>query len=75
MLSTLRMLSTILPTWIQLSLKLSPTDRIVVFCHDVLKAFIQSLKSQRLIICKPPEEFFAAYPQFLGHVWQAYIQM
>lgn len=49
-LSTFRMLASILLTWIQLNLKISPTDRIIVFCHDLHRAFIQSLKIQRLII-------------------------
>lgn len=73
MLSTLRILSMVLPTWIQMSLKMSPKDRIVIFCLDVLEAFIQSDKSQVLIIYKPPQDFFAVYPQFHRHVLQANI--
>lgn len=75
MLSTLRILTSILPTWMKLILKVSQNDRIIMFCRDVHKAFIQSLKSQRMIIYRPPPEFFEYYPQFLNHVWQAYIQI
>lgn len=69
-LSTLRMLASILLSWIQLSLKISPINRIIISCRHVHKAFIQSLKSQCLIIYKQPEEFLEAYHQLLGEVWK-----
>lgn len=71
MLSTLRMLASIIPTWMQFS----KDEKIVVFGRDVIKAYIQSAKSQRLIVYEPPPEFFDFYPHFTAHLWRAYIQI
>ena len=61
-LSTLRILSSILPKWIQLASKHSPNACILILCRDVLKSSIQGLKSKRRIVYRPPQEFCAAYP-------------
>ena len=71
MLSTIRMLASILPTW----QTISSTEKIVVLCRDTTKDFIQSHESKRLIIYQPPPEFFAAYPQYANHLWRAVIQI
>lgn len=46
LLSTIRIVVAILPAWMQQR----TDDTIIIFYRDVIKAFIQSMKSQRLII-------------------------
>lgn len=70
-LSTLRTVLAIIPTWMQLM----PGERIVVILRDVTKAFLQADKSNRLILYMPPDEFFKYYPQFIGHIWKAIVQI
>lgn len=46
-----------------------------IFCRCSTKAYLQSAKSQGLILYKPPDEFLAVYPQSLYHVWRASIPL
>lgn len=58
MLSTLSMLISVLPTW----MKLSENEKLVVFLRDVIKTIIQSLKSQKIVVCQRPPKFFEFTP-------------
>lgn len=71
MLSTLRILASIFPTWIMQS----NHAKFVIFTRNFIKAFIQSHLSNRLILSLPPCEFFEAYLQFIDHVWRALVQI
>lgn len=71
MLSTLRMFSSTLPTFI-LQFK---EEKLVIFARDVTKAFIQSLLSKRLIMYKPPQKSFEAYLQIIDQVLRGPVQI
>lgn len=44
-----------------------------MFGRDVIKAYIQSVKSQGLIVYNPPPRVFEFYPHFQDHLWRAFI--
>lgn len=62
-LRTLRVLASILQTW----MKLSADDWNAIFCCDATRAFLQAFESKRLIIYSQPLEFFETYPQLSNH--------
>lgn len=48
---------------------------LIVFCHEVKKAYFQSTPSQRLIINKAPKEFWKLYSQFDEYFWLAVVKV
>lgn len=75
-LSSCRITMSVIPTWMSILKQRSEgKERTVIFSRYVTKSFLQSDKSNRLIIYKSPKELFDAYPQYSGHAWKAIIHL